>query len=203
MPSVKNFCSDRYVTGSKPSKPRGRPRSFDTDAALDRAIEVFWRRGFQGAGVSELTAAMGISPPSLYAAFGDKRGLFLRALQHYVARTGAAAQAALRQGGRPPASVRALLRNAVDLAYDGERGRGCLVACVAADAAGDDEQIRTDLDGLLRVIEQRLGEAAGSDAPPGRVLLAAMHALAVRARAGAPRCEVEQLADELARRLTV
>ena len=64
---------------------RGRPRSFDPNTALDRALEVFWRHGFQAASLAELTAAMGLSKPSLYAAFGDKESLYLKALERYVA----------------------------------------------------------------------------------------------------------------------
>src|SRR5512138_3569574 len=68
-----------------PCKPRGRPRSFDRDAALDAAVKVFWSRGYEGASLAELTEAMGINPPSLYAAFGDKEGLFLEAAARYEA----------------------------------------------------------------------------------------------------------------------
>ena len=64
---------------------RGRPRNFDPDTALDRALEVFWRHGFQAASLADLTAAMGLSKPSLYAAFGDKESLYLQALDRYVA----------------------------------------------------------------------------------------------------------------------
>lgn len=63
---------------------RGRPRCFDTESALDSALAVFWRHGYQGASMSELTAAMGISKPSLYAAFGDKESLYLKALERYA-----------------------------------------------------------------------------------------------------------------------
>jgi AcrR family transcriptional regulator len=64
--------------------PPGRPRAFDTGHALDAAIDVFWRRGFEGASLAELTAAMRINRPSLYAAFGDKAQLFQTALRRYV-----------------------------------------------------------------------------------------------------------------------
>jgi AcrR family transcriptional regulator len=63
---------------------RGRPRSFDIDVALDRGVEVFWKNGFQGTSLSELSSAMGLSKPSLYAAFGDKESLYLKALERYV-----------------------------------------------------------------------------------------------------------------------
>jgi AcrR family transcriptional regulator len=67
----------------------GRPRTFDCDAALDQAMEVFWRHGYEGATIAELTDAMGINPPSLYAAFGSKEGLLKAALDRYTARRAA------------------------------------------------------------------------------------------------------------------
>jgi AcrR family transcriptional regulator len=70
---------------------KGRPREFDTDEALDKAMMVFWQQGFEGASLSDLTEAMGISRPSLYAAFGNKEELFRRALGRYV-ETGPAAE---------------------------------------------------------------------------------------------------------------
>jgi len=66
--------------------PRGRPRSFDRDQALDRAMHVFWRQGYEATSVSDLTRAMQINPPSLYAAFGDKERLYLEALGRYQQR---------------------------------------------------------------------------------------------------------------------
>ncbi len=63
--------------------PRGRPRAFDRDAALDAATEMFWRRGFSATSMADLCEAMGISAPSLYAAFGSKEDLYEAALKHY------------------------------------------------------------------------------------------------------------------------
>ena len=77
-----NHTSNR---GFKMTGERGRPRNFDADTALDRALEVFWRHGFQGASLSELTEAMGLNKPSLYATFGDKESLYLKALDRYAA----------------------------------------------------------------------------------------------------------------------
>ena len=67
-----------------PKKARGRPRSFDREAALNAAMEVFWTKGYEAASISDLTAAMGINPPSLYAAFGDKEKLFLATIEQYA-----------------------------------------------------------------------------------------------------------------------
>ena len=68
----------------RPARTPGRPRAFDPDRALDRALEVFWRKGYEGASLSDLTSAMRINRPSLYAAFGDKQTLFRRALDRYA-----------------------------------------------------------------------------------------------------------------------
>jgi AcrR family transcriptional regulator len=70
-------------SGARCSRPRGRPREFDREAALDAAVEVFWRKGFEAASIHELTEAMGVNPPSLYAAFGGKEQLFLAAMERY------------------------------------------------------------------------------------------------------------------------
>jgi len=80
------------IPGKTPAarRPRGRPRSFDREAALDCAMEVFWRKGFEGTSLSDLTKAMGINPPSLYSAFGDKEHLFLEAVERYQAKRGPA-----------------------------------------------------------------------------------------------------------------
>src|SRR5580698_10477064 len=66
------------------TRERGRPRGFDAEAALDRAVEVFWRRGYEGASLSDLTAAMGINRPSMYAAYGNKEELFRLAVARYA-----------------------------------------------------------------------------------------------------------------------
>src|SRR5947208_4189147 len=68
----------------KPRTPAGRPRSFDLDKALDRALAVFWRKGYEGASLTDLTQAMGINRPSLYAAFGSKEELFRKAIDRYA-----------------------------------------------------------------------------------------------------------------------
>jgi len=78
-------------------KGRGRPREFDHEEALDKALDVFWKRGYEGASLSELTEALGINRPSLYAAFGNKEELFRKALQRYMAGPVAYASAALQQ----------------------------------------------------------------------------------------------------------
>ena len=106
------------------AKPRGRPRSFDRELALERAMDVFWSKGFEAASLSDLTEAMGINPPSLYAAFGDKEGLFIEAVQRYHAN----AQQNCPYGDLPTAreAVENLLTFAATLFTDPGHPRGCL-----------------------------------------------------------------------------
>src|SRR5215212_1579071 len=77
--------------------PMGRPREFDIDQALDRALKVFWRKGYEGASLPALTKAMGINRPSLYAAFGNKEALFRQAIDRYIDGPAAHAREALNE----------------------------------------------------------------------------------------------------------
>lgn len=121
------------VTAPKPRKPRGRPRSFDRDAALDAAMKVFWSKGFEGASLAELTAAMGINPPSLYAAFGDKEGLFLEAAARYESAVREACPYAEEPTAR--AAVEKLLTDLVGVFTGTGHPRGCMLVMAAATAS--------------------------------------------------------------------
>jgi AcrR family transcriptional regulator len=119
--------------------PAGRPRAFSKDDVLDRALEVFWRKGYEGAALSDLTAAMGINRPSLYAAFGDKQSLFRAVLQRYVEGPGSFVGRALAEPS-VQAAVARLLREAADELTAPGRPPGCLaihgaLACSDAGAA--------------------------------------------------------------------
>src|SRR5947199_8755299 len=105
------------------SRPRGRPRSFDVGKAVDRALDVFWRKGYEGASLSDLTKAMRINRPSLYAAFGDKEHLFRRALDRYAAGPAAYACEALKEP-TARAVVERLLYSAADAMGDSCNPRG-------------------------------------------------------------------------------
>src|SRR5919204_30689 len=90
----------------------GRPRSFDRDKALEGAIAVFWEHGYDATSISLLTQALGIGAPSLYAAFGDKRALFLEALDRYLRTYGAFTERALAEEPNARDAVERLLREA-------------------------------------------------------------------------------------------
>ena len=103
----------------------GRPRTFDVDDALDRAVEVFWRQGYEGTSVAELTAAMGVNKPSLYAVFGTKEELFQQVVQRYAERELAYFREALALPSALEVVCDYLTRNAVALTQP-DRPPGCL-----------------------------------------------------------------------------
>jgi AcrR family transcriptional regulator len=126
-----------------PAKPRGRPRSFDRDAALERAMEVFWKFGFEGASLHDLTEAMGINPPSLYAAFGDKEHLFLEVVKRYQAERGAACPYADARTARD--AIERLLTYTANEFSRPCNPRGCLMVMAATTSSTSSAQLQAAL----------------------------------------------------------
>lgn len=126
------------------TKTAGRPREFDPDEALDRALELFWRQGYEGTSLGDLTAAMGINRPSLYAAFGNKESLFLKALDRYVDTGMTIVRIALEE---PTArrAVESLLRGYVALVTNPNTPAGCLTVNGALARSPGTEAICTEL----------------------------------------------------------
>lgn len=134
--------------------PRGRPRAFDVDAALDAAVDVFWRHGYAGAGLTELTEAMSIGRPSLYAAFGDKAQLFQKALERYITRNMGYVEDALDRPTARAVAEAFLLGNAKAVTMPG-KPPGCLsVQAMVTDEGDAFASLRDN----RAVIEQRLGD---------------------------------------------
>jgi AcrR family transcriptional regulator len=107
-------------------KKRGRPLSFDRSVALTRAMEVFWAKGYEGAQLVDLTKAMGINPPSFYAAFESKQRLFCESVALYVHTVGGRSVNALEQAGTAREGLRAMLLCNIDVACSNKAG-GCLM----------------------------------------------------------------------------
>src|ERR1700743_3522276 len=122
----------------------GRPREFDLDQALERALDLFWRRGYEGTSMSDLTDALGITRASLYAAFGSKEGLFQRVMDRYEARSGAY-RAAAEVAPTALEAVRLLVTGPVDLHGDKKNPPGCLGVQGALACGPDSEAVRSDL----------------------------------------------------------
>lgn len=184
----------------------GRPREFDVDTALDLALQVFWRKGYEGASMADLTEAMGITKPSLYAAFGNKEDLFRKALDRYVDGPGGYFQAALK---KPTARevVEHLLYEAANAVTDPEHPPGCLAvqgALCCGDAA---ETIKQELMARRAKGEEDLRERfvraiAVGDLPAeldaadlARFVSAILQGMAVQAAGGAARDQLRKLAD--------
>ncbi|RWX74687.1 TetR/AcrR family transcriptional regulator [Neorhizobium lilium] len=178
-------------------KRRGGPRTFDRDQAVDVAMRLFWRHGYEGVSLNDLTSAIGIAPPSIYAAFGSKAGLYRESLDRYFGsrgvEIGSSATASL------PEAVDSMLRNAVDAVTDPAGELGCMVSSGMVQCARDHAALASELverrrdmrdtisTGLLRWIDQ---DRAVSLA---RYLTTILQGLSVQARDGATREELYQV----------
>jgi TetR/AcrR family transcriptional repressor of nem operon len=147
-----DFAASAYI-GSM-----ARPRSFDTDEALDLARDVFWRKGFQGTSLDDITAATGLAKPSLYAAFGDKNALFLKILDRYHERIVANAERLLKQGPSARDAVERWLTGFVPFCSGASGTRGCLSVNTAADGASDQKEVRKRIERFNRKLEQLLNK---------------------------------------------
>ena len=167
------------------SRSRGRPRSIDRTAALDAAVEAFWVRGYDGASLTDLTTAMALSRPSLYAAYGDKSDLFAAALDRYLETIGGAPMRAFEAEADDAAAVRAFLATSAEGNTRPGASQGCLIACCAATAAGTDAGLRAKLGAMMTATRARLAVRLGE--VRAGLLLDMMNAQAVMARTGAGR----------------
>jgi AcrR family transcriptional regulator len=195
--------------GSAEPKRRGRPRAYDPDTALQHAMDAFWKAGYAGTSLDEISAATGMNRPSLFAAFGDKRALYLKALAGYWQLAFADMREAL--AGALPLDE-ALMRaydGALSIYFSGDSPpRGCFVLGTAVTEAIEDSEIRDslaagfrtfDLDFEARLRTAREKGELDPDADVAALAIlatATMHTIAVRARSGVPRAELRELASK-------
>jgi AcrR family transcriptional regulator len=186
---------------------RGRPPAYDRQAALKRATDEFWRAGYSGTSLDSIAAATGMNPPSLYAAFGNKRAIYLEALSRYWEISLAATREALAED-RPLAEALMLAYEAAMSIYFSGKGnaRGCFVIGTAIVEAAEDAAIRDDVTKGLHMIDTyfearfRVARDRGElepDANPAALAVlasATMQSIAIRARAGARRAELREIA---------
>lgn len=123
---------------------RGRPRGFDRDQALERLMQVFWARGYEGAQLNDLTAAIGVKPPSFYAAFGSKEDAFREAIDLYIATIGSAPMRALEEAATVRDGLRAMLEGSVAVALSAKPG-GCLLILGVVNCLPANEAVRAHL----------------------------------------------------------
>ena len=187
---------------------RGRPRAYDPDAALARAVDAFWDGGFAATSLDDLTVATGMNRPSLYGAFGDKQALYRRAFDLYRTRTREALAKAL--GGDDPLRIalRKVYDTAISIYLSGDQGpRGCFIIGTAVTQAVTDPDTRAALADTLREIDdafaarivraQRGGELSAEADPVklAKLASATLYSLTIHARAGEERSALEAIAD--------
>lgn len=180
---------------------RGGPRKFERDQAVEKAMRLFWRQGYEGTSINDLTAAIGIAPPSLYAAFGSKAGLYREALDRYTASSGALDQPAKSSSNLNDA-VAAVLHAGVRAITDASRERGCMISSGMIECAPEHSELASDV--AQRRLSTRNSIAAqlvrwldpqAADALAGH-LMVVLIGLSVQARDGATADELHGLADE-------
>ncbi|MCL2899696.1 TetR/AcrR family transcriptional regulator [Brenneria tiliae] len=139
---------------------RGRPRSFDRDAALERAMEIFWAKGFEAPQLAELMSAMGINPPSFYAAFGSKEALYREALDLYLSTVGAGSMKVLAETPDVRAAIKSMLLASLEVALASPSSGGCMVSLGLFNCQEQNAPLRDHMRELRRsterLIRQRL-----------------------------------------------
>ena len=180
----------------------GRPREFEIDDAIEKATGLFWRNGYEGTSLSDLTKAIGITPPSFYFAFGSKEGLFKKVIERYYAGQSKIADAAFREPTARAIATR-FLRGFADVITDPLHAPGCLamnssLPCAAGDPLREwlaelREQMRTRL-------RDRFAETRGSETLPtgmapdalARLVLVIAWGMAIEAQSGASRKDLRR-----------
>ncbi len=186
---------------------RGRPRSFDRDAALARAMHLFWERGYEATSLADLTAAMEINSPSLYAAFGSKEALFREAVGLYAATEGAGSREALAAAPTAKDAVATMLRRAVARFVGSGHPTGCFVVLGALNCSAENDAVRRYLAerrrAVARALRARLARAitegdlsADTDIDAlAAFYVTILNGMSLQARDGATRRTLDRIAD--------
>lgn len=195
------------------TRPRGRPRQYDPDTALDAAMRLFWEKGYAATSLTDLCEVTGMKRPSLYAAFGDKHAIYTQALERYE---GMMRDSMGRVLMGEPELERALTKfffAGLDLHFASKDAAseapqlGCMVVSTAGAVAARDEVVRELMRGTIGRLDGLLGERMrqaeaagqipeGSAGPRGAVAVAVLHSLSVRARAGHSRRALRKFVRE-------
>lgn len=188
-----------------------RPREFDTDAALERAMQAFWAKGYRAASLDDLCAATGLSRSSLYAAFGGKRALLHRSLDRYQEQGVARITAALARPGPVHAAIAAFVDELIDRIVEGPGRRGCFIGNCAAELARGDRvtaaRVRRALDRIEGLFRDALGRGQARGEIPAtadvgslaRFLVAGIQGLRLVGKANPDRATLEGIAAVMLR----
>lgn len=190
----------------KASPSPGRPRAFDVEQALETAMNLFWKQGYEGTSLTDLTDAMGINRPSLYAAFGNKEELFRKVVERYGSGPGRHGTTSLTE---PTARqvAEAMIRGSVNLLGDPDHPRGCLMVHGALACSEDSAEVQQDMAAMRRSAETQLCErfaraqaegdlpAAANPADLARFVQAVTQGMAVLAASGATKEELSRVGE--------
>ncbi len=189
------------------TKTGGRPRGFDRDVALEQALTVFWRHGYEATSIAALTAAMSINAPSLYGAFGDKRKLFGEAVQRYGQTYGAFGARALAEERTAHAAIHRLLHEAAREYTDPGHPPGCMFISAATNCTPAAEDVKAELRVLREGSKRAIREKITADVHAGRLpastdeaalamfYAATLQGMSTQACDGAGRADLERLAE--------
>jgi TetR/AcrR family transcriptional regulator, copper-responsive repressor len=197
--------------GTKPDeaakKPRGRPRAYEPEVALQQATDAFWKAGYSGTSLDDISAATGMNRPSLRAAFGDKHAIYVKALSNYWEIHFAAMREALKGGRALDETLMSVYDAVLSIYFSGDdRARGCFAVGTAVTEAVNDPEIRgivaegfhmLDADFEARLRSAREAGELKKDADPEALAVlasATMHTLAIRARSGTSHDDLRKLA---------
>jgi AcrR family transcriptional regulator len=186
--------------------PQGRPREFDTEKALDAALMLFWRHGYEGTSLAALTDSMGINTPSLYAAFGSKEMLFRKVLDRYIQMPNFYLPRALKEPTARGAAEK-LLSGAIDMVMQRGNPDGCMLVQGALASGPVTDSVRIELNrrralaesAVRRRFERALAEgdlpASVDPARLARYFITVIWGLSVQASGGATRAQLKEVAE--------
>ncbi|MER7153278.1 TetR/AcrR family transcriptional regulator [Streptomyces lydicus] len=192
---------------TKETKQRGRPRSFDRETALEQAVRSFWEQGYEATSISDLTRAMGISAPSLYAAFGDKRALFDEVVAEYGRLYGGFISRAVAEEPTARRGVERALREAAAEYTAPGRPRGCLVISAALNISPASAEVAASLREMRRSNLREIASAVRADVAAGELPVdtdadaladyvgAVIQGISQQARDGAERTALEAVVE--------
>jgi len=192
----------------KSSRPPGRPRKFDRDKVLDRAVTTFWAKGYSRASLQDLTESMGINRPSLYATFGSKHDLFMEVIDRYASTFGRLPFSALKSNQDVRKVVAAFFEASIRCATSKGKPRGCLIANVATFEAEKDTQVREKVSGMFADTDRAISDYFRAAEDEGRLshehdpqalarmVISITHSIATRARVGASRKQLSVLVND-------
>lgn len=196
-----------------PTRNKGRPRGFDRDQALTQALDVFWRRGYELASVAELCTAMGINPPSLYAAFGNKAKLFLEAVDFYEHQYWHSTWQALEAERDVHSAIANFFDASARILLSPQAPCGCLVATAAVSVSEDSIEVRGAIEALRQegkeLFVKRLKRAISDGQLPARTevkslagaLNTMLEGMSIQARDGLTVTQMRRLAAHAVRLL--